>query len=182
MSPAEWGRLPYDRDSLKARYVGACGIAAAVGRFGFDAAILFSDILVVPHALGQRVTFEQGEGPRLDALEDAAALNGLRREIDHKPPVADCLGPRQRSDLLSPCRVVGVAALVLQLDGRCLSSPWPLRDWGSRHQPLLSSVVDPSGFCLSALVGARPRDPRRLLRAGYAGALGRHSSEAPSLL
>jgi len=55
-----------------------------IRRFGFDAAILFSDILVVPHALGQRVTFEQGEGPRLDALEYPAALNGLRREIDHK--------------------------------------------------------------------------------------------------
>tara|TARA_Y100001958_G_C21011320_1_gene391328 strand:+ start:117 stop:416 length:300 start_codon:yes stop_codon:yes gene_type:complete len=35
-------------------------------RFGFDAAILFSDILVIPHALGQNVTFEAGEGPRLD--------------------------------------------------------------------------------------------------------------------
>lgn len=56
-----------------------------VRRFGFDAAILFSDILVVPHALGQRVTFEQGEGPRLDALEDPAAINGLSREMDHKP-------------------------------------------------------------------------------------------------
>ena len=32
-----------------------------IRRFGFDAAILFSDILVVPHALGQRVTFEEGE-------------------------------------------------------------------------------------------------------------------------
>ena len=36
-----------------------------IRRFGFDAAILFSDILMVPHALGQKVMFEAGEGPRL---------------------------------------------------------------------------------------------------------------------
>jgi uroporphyrinogen decarboxylase len=36
-----------------------------VRRFGFDAAILFSDILIVPHALGQELRFEAGEGPRL---------------------------------------------------------------------------------------------------------------------
>ncbi len=37
-----------------------------IRRFGFDAAILFADILVVPHALGQKVWFVEGEGPRLD--------------------------------------------------------------------------------------------------------------------
>lgn len=46
-------------------------------RFGFDGAILFSDILVVPHALGQTVTFEVGEGPRLDPLVDAGGLSRL---------------------------------------------------------------------------------------------------------
>ena len=45
-----------------------------IRRFGFDAAIIFPDILLVPHALGQQVTFEAGEGPRLDALNDPSAL------------------------------------------------------------------------------------------------------------
>src|ERR1043166_4031552 len=54
-----------------------------IRRFQFDAAILFSDILVVPHALGQRVTFESGEGPRLDALAEPDDLRRLKREISH---------------------------------------------------------------------------------------------------
>jgi uroporphyrinogen decarboxylase len=65
-----------------------------IRRFGFDAAILFSDILVVPHALGQRVTFETGEGPRLDALDGPLALGRLRSEIDHEAltPVYETIG------------------------------------------------------------------------------------------
>src|ERR1700681_3583707 len=53
-----------------------------IRRFGFDAAILFSDILVVPHALGQRVTFDAGEGPRLDPIADAQAIDALPRRGD----------------------------------------------------------------------------------------------------
>src|SRR6202795_2863201 len=49
-----------------------------VRRFGFDAAILFSDILVIPLALGRKVEFQVGEGPRLEPLADAAALGRMR--------------------------------------------------------------------------------------------------------
>ncbi|HEY0106853.1 MAG TPA: uroporphyrinogen decarboxylase [Rhizomicrobium sp.] len=48
-----------------------------VRRFGLDAAILFADILLVPHALGQAVGFVEGEGPRLEPIRDAAALAQL---------------------------------------------------------------------------------------------------------
>jgi uroporphyrinogen decarboxylase len=54
-----------------------------IRRFGFDAAILFSDILVVPHVLGQRVTFDDGEGPRLEPIGDPSAFRMLARELDH---------------------------------------------------------------------------------------------------
>ncbi len=51
-----------------------------IRRYGFDAAILFSDILVVPDALGQNVRFVEGEGPRLDPITDAAGLARLNLE------------------------------------------------------------------------------------------------------
>jgi len=53
-----------------------------VRRFGFDAAILFSDILVIPQALGQQVEFADGEGPRLEALADPASIERLRLQIE----------------------------------------------------------------------------------------------------
>jgi uroporphyrinogen decarboxylase len=50
-----------------------------VQRFGLDAAILFSDILVVPHALGRSVAFVEAEGPRLQPI-DPRGIDNLDRE------------------------------------------------------------------------------------------------------
>ena len=46
-------------------------------RFGFDAAIVFADILLIPRALGQEVWFEAGEGPRLGRLPPVEAMHDL---------------------------------------------------------------------------------------------------------
>jgi uroporphyrinogen decarboxylase len=46
-------------------------------RYALDAAILFSDILVVPHALGQRVAFREGEGPVLEPIRSPAEAERL---------------------------------------------------------------------------------------------------------
>ena len=55
-----------------------------VRRFGFDAAILFSDILVIPLALGRKVEFQVGEGPKLEPMADAAAFDAMHESIDQK--------------------------------------------------------------------------------------------------
>ncbi len=53
-----------------------------IRRFGFDGAILFSDILVIPDALGQTVSFVEGEGPRLPPVTEGKGLATLSDELD----------------------------------------------------------------------------------------------------
>ena len=48
-----------------------------IRRYGFDAAILFSDILILPWALGQDLAFKEGEGPVLPPIRDEAAFRRL---------------------------------------------------------------------------------------------------------
>lgn len=64
-----------------------------IRRFGFDASIIFSDILVIPDALGQRVRFVEGEGPRLDAIETPEALRALASVLEEEKlqPVYEAL-------------------------------------------------------------------------------------------
>jgi len=58
-----------------------------VRRFGFDAAILFSDILVIPHAMGQDLWFEEGEGPRLAPRLADHVLTSLQPVPERLEPV-----------------------------------------------------------------------------------------------
>tara|TARA_R100001086_G_scaffold248337_1_gene185022 strand:+ start:571 stop:1617 length:1047 start_codon:yes stop_codon:yes gene_type:complete len=60
-----------------------------IRRYGFDAAILFSDILVIPHALQQNVWFVEGEGPKLEPLKGDADLSILKPDavLGHLQPV-----------------------------------------------------------------------------------------------
>jgi uroporphyrinogen decarboxylase len=58
-----------------------------IKRFGFDGAILFSDILVIPHALGQDLWFEEGEGPRLAPKLMDHALASLSKALERLSPV-----------------------------------------------------------------------------------------------
>ena len=58
-----------------------------IRRFGFDGAILFSDILIVPWALGQELSFGVGEGPRLEPPLVDAALGALERVPERLRPV-----------------------------------------------------------------------------------------------
>jgi uroporphyrinogen decarboxylase len=82
-------------------------------RFELDAAILFSDILVIPDALGQTVRFEQGEGPRLEPITPEG-LGRLRPDntIHHLAPVFETI--RRVKAELSPDKT---------LIGFC-GSPW----------------------------------------------------------
>ena len=56
-------------------------------RFAFDGAILFSDILIVPHAIGQELWFEAGEGPRLAPPLAEARLDDLKPAMDRLEPI-----------------------------------------------------------------------------------------------
>ena len=77
-------------------------------RFDFDAAILFADILLIPHALGQDVSFREGEGPVLDPIRDGSKLANLsiHRVDDHLSPVFETVN-RLSSSLPDQVALIG---------------------------------------------------------------------------
>ena len=112
-----------------------------VERFEFDAAILFSDILVVPHVLGQKVEFE--DGPRLNPLRDAAALAALsvNRFRDRLSPICETID-RVKEKLPSDVALIGFAG-----------APWTVSTYmveGGSSRDYVNvkrwALGDPSGF------------------------------------
>ena len=79
-----------------------------IRRYGFDAAILFSDILVVPDALGQRVRFVENEGPRLDPVRSGPDLDAIKGAADRAKleRVAETVA-RLRQDLPKETALIG---------------------------------------------------------------------------
>ncbi len=119
-----------------------------IHRFGFDAAILFSDILVVPHALGQRVSFESGEGPRLDALDEPAALARLRREVDEVAlePVYETIA-QVKPQLPSSVALIGFCGgpwtvATYMIAGCGTADQRPARLFAYRHPQEFSGLID----------------------------------------
>ncbi len=90
-----------------------------IRRFGFDAAILFSDILMLPYALGQGLTFVEGEGPMLPAIRDSAGLAALDpAQVEARiAPILETVG-RVRESLGPETALIGFAG-----------SPWTVASY-----------------------------------------------------
>src|SRR5882672_697439 len=119
-----------------------------IRRFGFDAAILFSDILVIPHALGQRVRFEVGEGPVLEPLTDRNAFERIAGELDHKvlEPVYETVRLVKRVlapevTLLGFCGAPWTVATYM-IAGRGTPDQAPARELAYREPQAFARMID----------------------------------------
>jgi uroporphyrinogen decarboxylase len=135
-----------------------------IRRYGFDAAILFSDILVVPDALGQPVAFVEGEGPRLEAVRSSADLAGLRLEATRPKFARVCeTVAKVRQELPDDTALFGfcgapwtVATYMAQGQGspdQAAARAWAYSD-PAGFQRLIDLLVDASVEYLSGQVAA----------------------------
>lgn len=112
-----------------------------VRRFGFDGAILFSDILIVPHALGQDLAFEAGDGPRLSPALVDRSLAALERVPARLEPIYRTV-EKVKAALPEETTLIGFAG-----------APWTVATYmvagqGSRDQAATRrfAYADPGGF------------------------------------
>jgi uroporphyrinogen decarboxylase len=119
-----------------------------IRRFGFDAAILFSDILVLPHALGRNLRFVEGEGPRLDPLTDVALVARLPKRADSSvlAPVYETV--RRVKALLDPQKtLIGFCGApwtvaTYMIAGQGTSDQAPARLFAYREPESFARLVD----------------------------------------
>jgi uroporphyrinogen decarboxylase len=116
-----------------------------IRRFGFDAAILFSDILIIPHALGLKVEFLEGEGPSVETICSADEIEKLDPTLDATKTgkVYEAIG-MIRSRLPDETTLIGF-----------VGAPWTVATYivagkGSKDhaETRLFALRDPEGFVL----------------------------------
>jgi len=119
-----------------------------IRRFNFDAAIIFSDILVIPHALGRAVRFEAGEGPRLDPLDtpDKIATLAASADFDKLEPVYEALR-RVRAELDSKIALIGFCGApwtvaTYMVAGQGTPDQAPARMLAYRHPEAFTKIID----------------------------------------
>ncbi|MBR0911280.1 uroporphyrinogen decarboxylase [Bradyrhizobium japonicum] len=119
-----------------------------IRRFGFDAAIIFSDILVIPYALGRSVRFEVGEGPRLEPLDDPAKVATLAAHADFSKlkPVFEALGIVRgaldpRTALIGFCGAPWTVATYM-VAGLGTPDQAPARMMAYRHPEAFAKIID----------------------------------------
>lgn len=119
-----------------------------IRRFGFDAAIIFSDILVIPHALGRSVRFEAGEGPRLDPLDTPDKIAALSKHADFTAlePVYEALR-RVRSTLDSGIALIGFCGApwtvaTYMVAGHGTPDQGPARMLAYSHPDAFEKIID----------------------------------------
>lgn len=119
-----------------------------IRRFGFDAAIIFSDILVIPYALGRSVRFEVGEGPRLEPLDDPAKVATLaaRADFDRLTPVFEAL-KIARGALDAKIALIGFCGApwtvaTYMVAGHGTPDQAPARMMAYRHPEAFAKIID----------------------------------------
>jgi uroporphyrinogen decarboxylase len=119
-----------------------------IRRFHFDAAIIFSDILVIPHALGREVRFEVGEGPRLDPLDTPDKIATLTAEADFSKlePVFEALR-RVRAELDPKIALIGFCGApwtvaTYMVAGQGTPDQAPARMLAYRHPEAFQEIID----------------------------------------
>jgi len=119
-----------------------------IRRFGFDAAIIFSDILVIPYALGRSVRFEVGEGPRLEPLDDPAKVATLAKHADFSKlaPVFEALkivrgALDPKIALIGFCGAPWTVATYM-VAGQGTPDQAPARMMAYRHPEAFAAIID----------------------------------------